>query len=407
MRSALLRSGLLLLAALSFAQQGSSSEVFAPFVSRLKAEASEDSVVLSWRKSSDVDGAYLVYRSAKEITEQSFAEAEFLARVDAGTESYTDYPPYGLAAYYAVLIEGADRKLYPIFIPFRNKTTGAVSVRPPAPSEEAAAEITGIAASPRAEAVAVSFSASKADRDLMLFRSTRPIRRVEDLVESSSVVPLKAGTTLYEDRAIPGVDYYYCVVDARLLTSGQAPIVQGQNSLAKPVRVPLSAALQSNVARSRPLPRLMIPAGVEFGDELIPSPPFLLPRERELAPATAKAVARLRASIRPSARAPMAPAVLEEDTSSQARGEEAILAAIVQESFAVRNYADAEDRITRFLRIDRSAKVEARASFYLGQIRYLRGDARGAFLAFLLALDRYYEQAQPWLDACFAELGQT
>ena len=394
----------LLACSAALAQSSAATEVFAPFVSRLKAVAGDDAVVLSWRKSGDVDGAYLIYRSRKEITEGTFSVAEFLARVDSETESYTDYPPYGLEAYYAVLIEGTDRKLYAIFIPFRNKTTSPVSIRAPQPEKDIAAEVTDLRASLQGEAVVVSYRISSTVRELLLFRSTRPIRRVEDIVESSSVVPLGPGTTLFEDRPIPGVEYYYCVVDARLLQSGQAPIVPGQNSLTQSVQVPLSVGETPRSARSRPLPRLMIPAGVEFGDELIPSPPFFLPRQQELGPATAKSVARLRASIRPSPRAPMSPVILEEDRSSQTRGEDSILAAIVQSSFADRNYADAEDRLGRFLRIERSAKAKARTNFYLGQIRYLRGDLREAFLAFLLSLDHYYGETQPWLQACFSEL---
>ena len=100
----------------------------------------------------------------------------------------------------------------------------------------------------------------------------------------------------------------------------------------------------------------------------------------------------------------MNPVLLEEDKSGQARGEDSILAEIAQTSFASRNYADAEDKLTRFLRIGRSAKVEARAHFYVAQIQYLRGDLRDAFLTFLLADEIYYEDAQPWIDACFAEL---
>lgn len=395
---------LLLICTAALAQDGTATEVFAPFVSRLKAVADPSSVVLTWRKSGDIDGAYLVYRSRKEITEQTFPGADFVARVGPETETYTDYPPYGTDAYYAVLIEGTDQKLYSIFIPFRNKTTSPMNIRAPEPEDEIAAEVTDLRALLQGEAVVVSFGVSSTERELLLFRSTRPIRRVEDIVESSSVIPLGPGTTLYEDRPIPGVEYYYCVVDARLLQSGQAPIVQGQNSLSQPVQVPLSLGQTPSRARSRPLPRLMIPAGVEFGDELIPSPPFLLPRQQELGPATAKSVARLRSSIRPAPRPPMSPVILEEDGSTQARGEDSILAGIVQSSFADRNYADAEDRLARFLRIKRSAKAQARTNFYLGQIRYLRGDLKEAFLAFLLAADRYYEETQPWLDACFAEL---
>jgi hypothetical protein len=213
--------------------------------------------------------------------------------------------------YYAVLIESTEGRLYSIFIPFRNKTTTPVSIRPPAAESDLAAEIKDLRASVQGEVVVVTFSSSSADRDLLLFRSTRPIRRVEDLVESSSLVPLNPGTTLYEDRPIPGLEYYYCVVDGRLLQGGKAPIVPGQNSLTSSAVVPLSVGQAPSPARSRPLPRLMIPAGVEFGDELIPSPPFLLPRQQELGPATAKAVARLRASIRPASPPPVRPVIGE------------------------------------------------------------------------------------------------
>ena len=148
----------------------------------------------------------------------------------------------------------------------------------------------------------------------------------------------------------------------------------------------------------------MIPAGVEFGDELIPAAPFLLPRQQELGPAAAKAVAKLRASIRPAPRQPPAPLILEEDRSAGARGEDSLVADIAQGPFAGKNYADAEDRFVRFLRIERSPKAEARARFYTGQIQYFRGDYQNAFLTFLLASEHYYAETQPWLDACFAEL---
>jgi TolA-binding protein len=148
----------------------------------------------------------------------------------------------------------------------------------------------------------------------------------------------------------------------------------------------------------------MIPAGVEFGDELIPSPPFLLPRQQELSPTTAKAVARLRSGIRPAPAPSPSPVILEEERSGQARGEDTILANVVQSSFATKNYADAEDKLLRFLRIQREGRAEARAHFYLGQIYFFQGDAQSAFLSFLLANDAYYEATQPWLDACFAAL---
>ena len=394
----------LLLVATILAAQESSTEVFAPFVSRLKAAATEDGVLLTWRKSRDVEGAYLVYRAGTEITEQSFAKAEFIARVAPEAEAYTDSPPYGRDVFYAVLIEGTDGKRYSIFIPFRNKTTSPVKIQRPVAEIETAADLKGLKAALKGDAVVVTFSSSRADRSLLLFRSTRPIRAMEDLVGSSLNIPLLQGTTLYEDRPIPGVEYYYCVMDERLLASGKSPILQGENSTRVAVSVPLEFGQAVSQARSRPLPRLMIPAGVEFGDELIPSPPFLLPRQQELSPTTAKAVARLRSGIRPAPAPSPSPVILEEERSGRARGEDSILAELVQSSFASKNYTEAESKLLRFLRIEREGRAEARAHFYLGQIYFFRGDARSAFLSFLLANDAYYEATQTWLDLCFTAL---
>jgi hypothetical protein len=403
MKRVLLRALALGLVAAGLAAQ-ETSEVFAPFVSRLRAAPGEEAVVLTWRRSEDVQGSYLIYRSRAEITEETFAQAEFIARVDATEESYTDFPPFGLDVYYAVLIQGSDGRLYSIFIPFRNKTSAAVRITPPVPESDTAAEVRDLEARVQGQNVVLTFTSSNPGRDLLLFRATRPIRRLEDLIESGLPMPLPRGATLHEDRPIAGVEYYYGIADTRLLQSGRAPIVPGQNSTVQPAAVPLRVAQIASPARSRPLPRLMIPTGVEFGDELIPSPPFLLPRQQELGAATAKSVARFRAAVRPAPTPPIGPAILEEERAAQPLGEESILAEIIQTSFASGNYTDAEDRLERFLRIERSSRTKARASFYLGQILFLRGDVREAFLAFLLANDAYYADTQPWVDAAFAAL---
>ena len=50
-----------------------SSEVFAPFVSRLKARAEPSNITLTWRNSKDLQGEKLIYRHTREIDEVNLA----------------------------------------------------------------------------------------------------------------------------------------------------------------------------------------------------------------------------------------------------------------------------------------------------------------------------------------------
>jgi len=383
----------------------SNQEVFAPFVSRLKARATEQQVTLTWRKSQDVEGFYLIYRSREEITQETFDRAEFVARIESSAESYTDYPLYEVEQFYAVLIEDDTGKVYSVFIPFRNKTTSAVSVEAPIREEALAAVITGLRAAPQGEAVNISFEASRMDRELMLFRSARPLRDVEDLIEAVSPVVLDPGVTSYTDRPIAGVGYYYAVVDRKLLQAGKVTVVPDQNALSSPVVVQVGTKpIVAPVTRARPLPRLLIPTGVEFGDELIPSPPFLLPPTRPLSPATVKAVAAITAAIPAPPTPRMKRVILDADRAARTAGADTGVREIVQSYFSAGKDSDTKDLIRTYLRIERSASIEARAHFYLGQIEYFAGNHRSAFMEFLLCQDNYYTATQPWLEACFVRL---
>jgi len=386
------------------------TEVFAPFVSRLKATTEGSSIKLTWKSSADIKNYKQVYRHSKEIGQTNFSQSEFIARLAPDQDFYIDLPPDTGKYYYAVLLEDQASNLYRLFIPFRNKTSLPASVSRAGKEEDLAASVTNIIAVVQGEAIIVNFESSKPERQLLLFRSTLPVRSSEDLLRASSPVILNRNSSQYRDLPIPGVDYYYTVLDSDLFKLGKMVLIQGENSTRLPVKLPLSSSrtglpASSSQLRPLPLPYLHIDSGVEQGEELTSSLPFLLPEQIEsLKPATNKAIARIFSGFSESVSPEIQLEILEVDQGGNNGGEEYALKSILQEQLLHGNYLQAEALFNKFLSIRRSGDIEARTHFYLAQSLYFQEKYREAFLTFLLAMDHYYTQIQPWLEACYQKL---
>ena len=414
-----------------------------PFVSRLRATAGESSVQLSWRAVQGFAGSYRIYRHTKEIDGTSFPAAVQIGTVGAGVSAYEDFPPAPGAYYYAVLMD--DGKLSLLFVPFRNKTSAPVQVAGTAPEREKATSITGLAAEVVGDAVRLSFQSSRAGRDLLLFRSLQPMRSGADL--SSSPFSLKAGSNRYDDYPIPGLDYYYALVDAGLFKLGQAEIAAGQNSTLQPARVPLDAGrvglppaaveeisspeaaparrpgtAQAEVPARVPAPSARQPASAPASEQIamaalrpaplpyldldsargLPSP--LLPAAQPLGPVARHAVDAVLREAPPLAAPRLRAAVLPEDQGTGAGPEGAGLGVLVAEQLLTGNLVEAEKRLQAFLAVPRTETVAARARLYLGQVYYLQGKPERAVLELLLARPLYYAAVQPWLENCLLRL---
>ncbi len=445
-----------LLALLILGAREALSQSAAPFVSRLRAEAGQSSVQLSWRTVPGFTGSYRIYRHTKEIDEASFPAAVQVASVGAGISSYEDFPPAPGSYYYAVLMD--DGKLSGLFVPFRNRTSAPIQVAAAAPEQEKAARISALTAELIGDAVRLRFQSSRADRDLLLFRSLQPMRSGADL--NLSPLPLKAGSTRYDDYPIPGLDYYYALVDAGLFKLGEAELTAGQDSTLQPVRVPLEAgrvglapavleevpgaypaagpasptAATAAPARSagaetrqperqpaRTAPAVAAPASGPASEQLQMAPrpaplPYLdldaarglpspaLPAARPLGPVARHAVDALMREAPPPAVARLRAQALPEDLGPGAEPEDSALAAVVTERLLTGDLPAAEQGLLGFLAAPRTDAAAARARFYLGQVYYLQGRTERAVLELLLARERHYSAVQPWLDNCLLRL---
>jgi hypothetical protein len=431
---------LLLLAATGLVAQEAQVEASSPFVSRLKAQAGQNSIVLTWRTSADAAGSCRVYRHSEEIDARNFPAATQIATVAAGVAAFEDLPSQREDYFYAVLLEDGKGGVHQVFIPFRNKTSAPVRIASLAPEESLAARIEALSAAVAGDAVRLRFLASRGDRELLLFRSTGPMRTAEDLLTAGVPIPLATGTRTYSDYPIPGIDYYYAVADAGLFKIGKPELVAGQNSTVVPVQVPVGsgrvglppaaavsseppasaatataaaaspaaaspAAAPPRADRSAPLPFLSLTSGVATGNELPPAP-VGLPRQSDR-PLKAETRQALRALLgdAPTLQPPaMEPQALAADQEAGVESEAYGLGVILAEQLLPRDLEGAVSRLSAFLSVRRSAEATARAHFYLGQAYYLQGRYEKSFLELLLARDRYYTAVEPWLAASLLAL---
>jgi hypothetical protein len=387
--------------------QDQANGVFAPFVSRIAAGVADGKVTLTWENSEDVNGYKQIYRAETEITENNLKNASLIARVGPEAASYVDTPPANRDYYYAVLLEDRNGDPYRVFIPYRNKTVAAVRLsETAAQATSAAAAVSGITASVTGDTVTVRFIPSNRTRELILYRSTAPLRSYADLAKAGYSILLGAGTDAVKDVPLPGVDYYYAVVDAALVNSGKVEFVPGQNSTPAPVQIPLGelpAAAQTPPERVYPLPAPHVLYSIETGEELLPPLPFLLPQEMKLADAVRERVDNLIARIAQPP-TPMAFELLPVDEASNLEGEDLLLQTIAKAAVAAPDAKETADKFSEFLQTSHGDKAEARARFYLGQSYFLHGQTREALLQFVFAQSQYYVETQKWINACLETL---
>ncbi|HUJ75528.1 MAG TPA: hypothetical protein VL359_11745, partial [bacterium] len=299
-------------------------------------------------------------------------------------------------------------------VPFRNKTSAPVSPQTSAPEEQLAAQVTGIRAVPSAsgDSIEVSFSSSSRSRDLLLFWGPHPFTRPEDLLSATKTTPLDPGTIRYVLPVLPGIDYWFAVLDAGLFKLGQAPLNRGANTTGYPVQLQVTTshglpAPSTSPRRGIPLPSLAILRGVQTGEVIGGSDPAELPQPQAITDDTRQAIEQLRKDLPGAPVPPMKPQILPSDTTPTPGSELARLQEIIQGPFQAGDWSGAQGRLLDFLSLPRNPDIADRASYYLGQVYFFQGQARDALMAFLDAQDTFYQESAPWIDACFQALEKS
>jgi len=377
------------------------NSVFAPFVSQIKAEIRNHFIGISWQDSTDIKGPVFVYRSETPFSSASSLPVP-IKEVPYGEGFYTDEAEKPGVLYYFVAASDDWGYKYPLFLPNINtvnitidpEQAGVFSPYPSSGTGRASSASSGSSAGasgsrlalPPIERISVrmeegrafiSFSGADASKSLVLYRSINPIRRPEDLL-SAMLIRSNAKSPVV-DYPLPGITYYYAVVYEDELGMGVVRLQSGSN-VTGAVEIPVNSGI---VPRGIPLPDLASPA-----------------QERP-ALNTAEA-ARAESSIRQRNDQPRnvpEAVVFQEDLAQGVSGEEYQLRSIVQGSFAVKEWKNAEEEFRRFLELPREKRIRDKAHFYLGQVYYFQEKRREALLSFLNAQDTFPAETSAWIQA--------
>lgn len=385
-------------------------DVFAPFVSRIRVAVREGQVRLTWRDAEEVDGPYRIYRHNAEINDRTFPAAELVATVEGGVETYLDTPPGPGRYFYAVLTESEAGDVYKIFIPFRNKTIQPAVITEERAEAVAKARVFNLTATVVGNGIELTYDASRNGRELAVYRSTVPIRAFSSLVSATRIAVIESVERRYVDYPVPGVPYYYGIFDTEEIEEEAITVESGENVLAEPVQVRISAGRPTVdmpppvSTRGIPLPLLQLQAASVTASEAelarIPDPQSLDPQTRE-------ALDSILLSAGETTPEPLEPVVLPTERVMDARGTRGTLTEIIQEEFIPGDYREAAQLLTNLLAVTLEPEIAGRARFYLGQSYYFTGQYRDGFFALLLAKDEYHTEASPWMNRILRILAES
>jgi hypothetical protein len=426
--------------------------VFAPFVSRLRLSTRDPEVRLTWEDSDDVDGKYEIYRHTSEINASTFLDAQLIAEVEPGVQSFIDTPALPGEYYYGVLGQSATGDRFEIFIPYRNTTFVAVAVENVATLVERSTQVRGIQAIEADGLILVEYESDQVGRELIIYRSTRPLASVDDLISAGVVATVMSTVESVIDYPVPGVPYYYGVVDSALVAEGSATFEPGSNATIQPTEVPLPTAVATRGPEPEPAPptveeqpaevalapvatepeaapAIPEPAPAESTEGLFvpavsrrrPLPlPFLqlntdlrtgnrlgdagitVPEWRAISDQTQDSVDTMLARLGQSSVQSASPEVLPVDTLPSPRGAEFTLRTILEGPFASLAWEETLRQLTNFLTLPLPDDIRSRALFYRAQCYYFTGDSQRAFVEFLLARDEHFAEVEGWLDVILA-----
>ncbi len=371
------------------------------FVSKLTSAAEEHLIRLSWIDSPENVKNYFVYRHTSEINNNNFKNAQLIGEVNTGNEYFIDYPGIPGKYYYAVLALDSENKPYNLFIPYKNITSIPADILSVVSPDALATVITDIATVSTENTVELSFKSSKADRYLIIYRSTIPIVKYKDLVKASLIATIPSSNGNYTDHPIPGISYYYAVMDSELAKSGRYLFNPGRNLTEYSVVVeqgisPLEIESRETL-RNQPLPYLELNSSIDTGKTLLNNS-SKLPVEYNLTFESTTAVNNILKNIYTKEKIELKPVILSQDIAISENSEEYQLKRILESDFKNQNWSIAYDLISNLLRVQHSENIELKAHYYRGQILFFQNKYQKSFMEFILTGKELEKETEPWIN---------
>ncbi|MCL2804456.1 MAG: hypothetical protein FWD26_00770 [Treponema sp.] len=367
----------------------------APHITGIQVEVRSNLIRLSWVDSPDARGPVYIFRSARPFAGSVPANIRPVI-VRYGQEYYIDDTDDMENVYYFIAASDLQGRRFELILPMINSTSLNVVQSPErelpllvqAPSEPIRG-ISNLKAAEDGERVIITYDATGPRRNPILYRSIQPIRQPQDLL--NAVIVTSGMESPFIDFPVPGITWYYAVIYEDEIATGSMGIRPGVNSTETPVTITAELAAERSI-RPMPLPilslRSTMPQG--FFAEVPPQIP--------LGPG---AVNMLR-DIQMPQKQPLAyknPRIFSVDMEAPTGGEESALFQILTEYFVNFEWEKARISLQYYLSLPRSAEVEARARFYLGQTLYFTHKYREALMEFLTLRNIHPIEANGWIDA--------
>lgn len=233
------------------------TEVFSPFVSRIKAEEENQSVKITWKDSKNIKGTYIIYRYTEEITQSNFIDAFPVAEVTSGKEQYIDTTTGETPFCYAIVLKDEYDKTPVVFLPYRNTTVSPVSIKK---ADDLFVKVKNIIAVNRDDTIYLTFTSSTENRKLAVLRSTESILLLDNLINADILNIIASEKYSYTDYPSAGIPYYYSIVDAELLEKpNNIILIPNQNVTVKVAEIPLPNKKDIRL-RVAPLPFIRLPS---------------------------------------------------------------------------------------------------------------------------------------------------
>jgi hypothetical protein len=410
-------AALLLLPAPVFPQENrapAAETAFAPFVSDLEAEAKGNLIRLTWKDSPDAKGPVYIYRSGRpfDAARPGFGSSQPV-EVPYGVRYYIDETETPGRLYYFVAASDESGRRYESLLSAGNSVSVDVSYLPysdvpPLAEEPGSPGNHGgivLETAVLGEEVSISFITHDPGRNLVLYRSVRPITRTIDLL--SAVIVQSGLSSPFTDYPVPGIQYYYAVIFEDELSRGRVGIYPGYNATLSPVEVKTArdrVGLPDAKAeiRAMPLPLMSLDYAAPGLEGLVEAPAQALP----LGAGIRQALESL-GPARPPPAPQKKPRAFSQDLDDEpAAGEELNLKNIVRDHFIGADWENSCLELRRYLSLHHTAGIAARARFYLAQSLYFSLSYREALLEFLLVKDLFPEEANEWIKATLAALGE-
>lgn len=258
---------------------------------------------------------------------------------------------------------------------------------------------------------------------LLIYKDTRPIVSRESIEHLMPLAQLSWSATSYTDTVKDFHEYYYAVLS--LTKSGGYEqekslyfdeeldaveetdqgelllvILPGVNSTVNGVRVKSPVVKKDIPEKTESAKEKLYPDGIR--EQPLPYIDILgtvnKPEPKISASSEDKALKLVGGKNTRRKTEPLDVYYFEEDLVSPAGGDEYLLFEVLSSSFVNADYVRAASALEKFLAQKRTAEVNSRATFYLGEAYYFCGDFEKAIEHFILLNDIYPALSRKWIE---------